>query len=370
MAIETIVNLKTTSYRVRVRDHTGSWLPARTCKTKKEAIALERQLKRERFIPTSERQGKRVLGRIFKEYWADWQKMCRNEVSKGWRQSQDQMAFKYVLPEIGSLKLQDIGPLEISALLCNMEEGFNLAPQTRLHVYNLLNKVFDDAIHYFDLIKQNPVRKRDKPRLVKVERNYLALDQSKRLLKGSRNSPMGIAIWLGLLAGLRVSEIQALSWDCINWHENCILVRKAFKRKIGDVEGYPKSRRWNKIPIPTVLREMLEERFPDSGELVASGSDKILCYNSFRRGLAKICMELGLPRVTPHELRHSCTELYIEAGANLEDIRRLLGHASVSSVYTYIHRSSNRLSRLAADVAQECTGYVPDSAKRGPSAGA
>ncbi len=69
-----------------------------------------------------------------------------------------------------------------------------------------------------------------------------------------------------------------------------------------------------------------------------------------RTALTKICKELSLPRVTAHELRHSCTELYIEAGASAEDIRRLLNQSSLTATARYIHRTDERLTKIAGNI--------------------
>jgi integrase len=52
--------------------------------------------------------------------------------------------------------------------------------------------------------------------------------------------------------------------------------------------------------------------------------------------------------VTPHELRHSATELWVEEGATEEDIVRLLNHSSAASVRRYLHRSPERLKKIAS----------------------
>ena len=40
--------------------------------------------------------------------------------------------------------------------------------------------------------------------------------------------------------------------------------------------------------------------------------------------------EIGLPGLTPHELRHTAASLAISAGAHVEVVQRMLGHASAA----------------------------------------
>ena len=68
------------------------------------------------------------------------------------------------------------------------------------------------------------------------------------------------------------------------------------------------------------------------------------------KGLAKLCKEAGVQKVTPHELRHSCTEVWFSHGASLEDVRSLLGHKCPKTTGTYVHRTDNRLIKLAKEI--------------------
>lgn len=40
--------------------------------------------------------------------------------------------------------------------------------------------------------------------------------------------------------------------------------------------------------------------------------------------------ESGIPRVTPHELRHTAASLAVQSGANVKAVQRMLGHASAA----------------------------------------
>jgi integrase len=58
-----------------------------------------------------------------------------------------------------------------------------------------------------------------------------------------------------------------------------------------------------------------------------------------RDELTRICVEAGVARITPHELRHSCASLLSDQGVPLELIADLLGHKDVTMLArTYRHR--------------------------------
>ena len=45
---------------------------------------------------------------------------------------------------------------------------------------------------------------------------------------------------------------------------------------------------------------------------------------------AKAVSESGVPRTTPHDLRHTAASLAVAAGANVKAVQKMLGHASAA----------------------------------------
>lgn len=73
-----------------------------------------------------------------------------------------------------------------------------------------------------------------------------------------------------------------------------------------------------------------------------------LPHEAWRRMWKKACEDSGigwLPRT--HDLRHACATHLVEQGIDLNEVKDILGHASVTTTEGYKHRTNRRLSRAA-----------------------
>jgi len=58
---------------------------------------------------------------------------------------------------------------------------------------------------------------------------------------------------------------------------------------------------------------------------------------------------LSIPRLTPHDLRHTAASLAISSGANVKAVQRMVGHASAAmTLDTYADRFDDDLGAVAA----------------------
>lgn len=350
-------------YKVRVRDVDGKkWLPQVTCHTKAEAEQVEEELMQgvARKVasmsgnPAILRSGALGIGSMpLREYYSLWAKERRSNVSDGWKSSQDGMFNKYVDPVIGGKCLKDITRQDIGSVMLKAHVEHKKSQQTRQHIYQLMHGIFGEACDYYEVLDFNPVTKDFRVKITQKERNHLLPEQSLRLLESCKNHWTGPAIWLSLLGAMRIGEIQALKVSSIHFDQGYILVRANFDRKMWRIQDYPKGKSWQKTPLSPALAAYLKEKVKGKGpdDFVCHGPDSIMLhYTVFNVTLKRLCKENGLPIVTPHELRHSSTELYVENGASVEDIRRLLHHKSGATTMRYIHRSDERLNGLAEKV--------------------
>jgi integrase len=346
----------TITYLVRVLDPFGKWYPGETFEDRARALEREAELIRRN------RQGKRSSNdaRITKvsEYYPVWGSECRQKSSEGWKGSQDQMFRTHCEDLIGGKYLSQVTKAHVGRILNRMAEK-GLAPQTRLHVYNLLSKMFEDAIEYFDMDLENPVvEKHHRPEVPETQVNFLEPEQAAKLLEVARDHYAGPVIWIETLAGLRTEATVPLVFRNVEWNHGdpnggTFRITRYWKRKVKKLVDESKDGKPTLVPISPLLREYLWERWERSSQdldaLICEGPrGGMLDHGTYLKALTSLCAKAGVPRVTPHELRHSATEIWVEAGASQEDLRRLLNHSPGSSAtQRYMHRTDRRLQGIA-----------------------
>jgi integrase len=334
-------------YLVRVRDRFGRWFPAETFDRMVDAKRRERDLLQDR-----DRGVRRNVDLTFAEYIELWTSQCRHSISKGWIISQDQMLRDYVRPRLDGFKLAEIRPQDIGTALQGVIEA-GRAPSTAKHVYAMLHKLFEDAVEHFELLDRNPVLRRYRPKVPIRERAFLAPADSWKLMEYVAEHYQGPAVWLQLLAGLRPSEVQALRWNAVDFERGQILIRAAYNRKEKRLQEHPKQQDWGMAPMPQQLAAYLAARRGEpEAFVVRNRAGGMLAYETYEDQLPRFCKRAGVTRVTPHELRHSCTELYVQAGASAEDVRRLLNQKSLTATARYMHRTDERLKSIAGRIGE------------------
>jgi len=347
------------AFRVRVQDPTGAWYPSETFSTEHEAKEREVELEKKKF------KGGHSIGSDAREttlddYWDVWSIDRRDDTSDGWKISQDQMFRDHVSKLIGAVTMDKIKEPHIGRVLSAMKaDGY--ADNTRKHVYSLLNQMFSDAVDYYKMLAESPVKSKfHRPNVVDVEREYWAPDMAWRFLTFIETMPMprrtmldlAPPTWLQLQAALRDSEVQALRWENVLFPQNEIRVSEIWNCKTGKLQPFPKGKRIDYVPMTRPLKDFLLSRFAKrTSEYVApSHCGKMMSYDTYLRALSRACRVGGFPILTTQELRHTATEMWVDAGASGEDIRRLLNHADLSVTKRYIHRSGGRLQELAGTV--------------------
>ena len=77
-----------------------------------------------------------------------------------------------------------------------------------------------------------------------------------------------------------------------------------------------------------------------------------------------ILEKAGLPRQGFHDLRHAYANLQLEAGAELFEVSRALGHSDISTTADVYGSFTKAMARRTADRMNGLLGDAPEAAER------
>ena len=238
----------------------------------------------------------------------------------------------YVFPRWSATRLVDVSPADVQAWVAQLAAG-GLAPASVHKVHRVLSMVLATAVKDGRL-PRNPASGVDLPRANPAEKQYLDARQVDRLADAA--GPGRLVVLVLAYCGLRWGELAALKVARVDLLRRRVHVAES----VTEVEngrldwGLPKShaRRW--VPLPRFLVEDLAVHLagldPDALVFPSTAGTALRVSNARRSWFDRAAADVGVPGLTPHELRHTAASLAVSAGANVKAVQRMLGHAKAS----------------------------------------
>lgn len=250
----------------------------------------------------------------------------------------------YIVPHVGRVPLARLTPAHVQGMLAALTAGGKSA-RTVEYAHGVLSRALNVAVRW-ELIPRNPAAAVTPPAPARRERDFLSVDQARRLLaalEGDRLRPLYL---LGLSLGLRRGEALGLTWADVNLEDATVTVRRSLVA-VGPelVESRPKTpESWATLPLPdfavTALREhrarQLEERlragaaWRETGYVFTTAVGTPIAPRNLLRHWYGVLHRAGLPRMPFHALRHSAASLLLAQGVPLRTVQQVLRHSKVS----------------------------------------
>ena len=192
----------------------------------------------------------------------------------------------------------------------------------------------------------------------KKEMDFFTLDEYK--LFSSKLDRLEWKTFFDILfyLGLRQGEVQALTWNDIDFSKNVINVNKTLTTKIKGEKwtiSTPKTKNSIRIlPLPkTILNEFknMEKQAIKfkyfKKDLFVFGMVKPFTESNIQRIKNTTCEKVGLRKIRIHDFRHSCASLLINQGASISLVSKYLGHSNITiTLNTYTHLYQNELVNI------------------------
>jgi integrase len=296
----------------------------------------------------------------------------------------EQIVRLYLKPAIGPVRLTQLDPDQVRALVRGLEQR-GLSSRTATLARDILRIALTQAVSD-ELIGRNVAALVRRPKGRRREGATLSNDEARALIDALAGKRLETVITCGLALGLRLGEVLGVQWTDLK--AGRLTIRHALqtigkRRELVEVKSRESQRT---LTLPAVVVRMLERHKVSQAERrLAAGADwqkgdyvfttrigrpleGTLVTRDLKRILAKTwiggqrdckharlreraCLDCGathLPVVSFHGLRHSCASLLLAAGVPIRDVSELLGHSDVRLTLTnYAHVLDENRAKLA-----------------------
>lgn len=264
---------------------------------------------------------------------------------------------RHIIPAIGSKQLSKLTPADVQTFINSRK----LAPASIRQMRAILRKALHDAERW-DLVDRNVVRLSEGPTVRKHRVEPLTPSQARDFLKAINEDRHEAIFAVAIGCGLRLGEILGLRWQDVG--EGWLNVRSELQRVDGkyvlkDVKTED-SRRTVAMPLfvgAALGRQRKAQTNPGKQGLVfTTEQGKPVNGTWVTHRLYTILEGAKLPRQRFHDLRHCFASLLIEEGADLKEVKDVLGHSQVAltaDLYGHLYASAKK---RAADRIQRAIG--------------
>jgi integrase len=179
----------------------------------------------------------------------------------------------------------------------------------------------------------------ERPSKPKPKEKHLTRPEARKLIEASPMPHIRLFITLALATGGRSAALLGLTWDRVDMERGLVDLR--------DPEMTQPHKGRAIVPINRTLRAaLIEAKAGALTPFVIEWAGKQV--KSIKKGLATASAKAGLPKVSPHQLRHSAAVHMAEAGIPMEEIAQYLGHSDINVTRNVYSRFSPDYLRTAA----------------------
>jgi integrase len=327
-------------------------------RSKREAQRALTELLATRYAGTYIEPSKLSLGEYLVERWLPAvAASIRPTTLVGYRRH----VMLYLVPRIGALTLQELGPDRITVLYRQLlesggQKGRPLSANTVRRIHATLHRALRDA-HSWGYVNRNAAAAAGKPRTPSLgERMQVwSGDEVAQFLAAVRDDRLYAAWHLAVATGMRRGEILGLRWQDVDLSLARVAVRQTLTNAGYEIViGEPKTRRSRRSVAldqntVAVLREwrvrQAEERlaagpaWEDTGYVFTREDGRYVHPDTFSYWFERHLRRHKLRQIRFHDLRHTHASLALQAGVSAKVVCDRLGHSSVAftlDVYSHV----------------------------------
>jgi integrase len=261
----------------------------------------------------------------------------------------------HIVPALGGFALIALQPKHVEAFVAERERHVSdsthrpLTPRTVQAILTTLRSALEDAVPR--LIPDNPAAKVEAPRVRREPVRAMTRSDAAALIEAVRDTWMEQIVRFLLGSGLRIGEAVALNQG--NVHDGWVELVKS-KTTLRAVPISDDALAAAREAIAAAPRVGKREPVFFGVRVTEDGHRDRLARSSLDHALPRLLESKGLPRLTPHLIRHATATLMVANGVPMRQVAEQLGHANpalTSRVYSHVSPESARAALSVLDEA-------------------
>lgn len=281
--------------------------------------------------------------------WLDtWEQEYLNGVKPRTAESYRDVVRLHIRPRLGKTKLEQLDAHAVQLFINGLSKGHNgLSPKSVKNVHSILHCALQRAV-INRIIPYNPAHGSVLPKSLEPPIRSLEPDEIKLFLNAISGHRLETLYKLALYTGMRQGELLGLTWEYVNFQKGSIQICQQLVQTRENGRkfslGNPKSSKSRTIfpgkSVMALLQEQKEKQKQLFAELnmTVKNTDFVFTnevgkhytpaavYCAFK----KIAVQIGMPHLRFHDLRHTYATNAICTGIDIKAVSSNLGHATVA----------------------------------------
>ena len=277
----------------------------------------------------------------------------------------------HIKPVLGEVRLTQLSPHMVQSLYNSLLNERRLSAKSVKNIHGVFHHAMEQAKR-LGYLRINPLDAVVLPRVEKKQIHTIADDHMTAFLQAIRGDPFELVLFVTVFTGLRQGEVLGLTWDCVDFDNQSILVNKQHNRVKGDAEFRFSSLKNDKIRVITAAagvmealkrQKELQNQWANAAGCIWNNEENLVfttqtgryIHNTtLYRNYKRIMKKIGLEELRFHDLRHTYAVNSLRAGDDIKTVQENLGHATASfTLSTYAHstpgmkrESANRMEQF------------------------
>ncbi len=287
-----------------------------------------------------------------KDWLKIWQEDYLADVKKSTVGNYRSIVEIHIEPALGNYPLSQLKAPVVQKFYNGLRDK-GLSPKYIKNIHGVLHRALDQAVEV-EYTAKNYTSKCKIPTIIETEVIPLDEEEMKKLFEALKGEELRDMILVDIFTGLRCGELLGLTWDCVDFENGIIHVKKQLamprKRDGGNGKCYWSTLKNGKprdlVPAPFVMEVLKQHKETQDAEKRAAGSlwdegdfpglvftrenGSHYIQPCVWKAFQNILEKAGLQHHRIHDLRHTFAVNSIIAGDDVKTVQENMGHYSAA----------------------------------------